>query len=661
MKSKKLNTGEDSEQVAERRKPLAGKSRKDDIEASTLDLKASREAALNIIEDLYIEIDQRKKAEEKYRQLFDQMIDGFALHEIICDEAGLPVDYRFIEVNEAFEQLTGLKASEVTGKTIREILPGIELEFIEHYGKVALEQIPVRLTMHARNLKKTYDISVYSPYKGAFATVFEDVTEKIAGAEIIRNTKDFYNSILDSVINGVWVTDHNDTIFYVNKGMSAIAGIPVEQILSVNTLYGFPADTLQSFRPYYQKAKERLKVVRYPAVRVITPAGRLSYQSGWLIPIIKEGAYDGMICTVEDVTENKLAEDALRSSEERFRNITEQVSEIIFMTDNTGYITYISPQVISVFGYSALEMTGEHFIRFVDETDYQKAMSAFKTSMKTNSRVQNFPARMKRKDGSVFIGEVSSNGFYVDGRSDGAIGVIRDVTERKNAEEAIRRSKETMEELHRHLTEVRENERADISREIHDQLGQSMTALKLDLNWVQEHIATDPESRAKLASMIDLASATIRDIQRISSELRPGILDDIGLAAAIEWYAEEFEKRSGIKVHLNLDEVQAESDQKNLTIFRVTQESLTNVIRHANAKKVKISLSEIKENIILEIKDDGVGMPEEKVNSPRSLGLLGIRERVAQSSGILVISSRPGSGTSIRITIPAGDEEIENR
>ena len=132
-----------------------------------------------------------------------------------------------------------------------------------------------------------------------------------------------------------------------------------------------------------------------------------------------------------------------------------------------------------------------------------------------------------------------------------AIGVEES---RKQAEEEIRKSKKLLEDLHKHLNEIRENERALISREIHDQIGQSLTALKLDLNWMHKYINTNPEAVAKLEGMIELVSNTIKDVQRISSDLRPGILDDLGLVSAIEWYCDEFEKRTGIKCNLKLDD-----------------------------------------------------------------------------------------------------------
>lgn len=226
------------------------------------------------------------------------------------------------------------------------------------------------------------------------------------------------------------------------------------------------------------------------------------------------------------------------------------------------------------------------------------------------------------------------------------------ITEQKKAAAEIQKSNEIREQLLRHMTEIRENERAVISREIHDQLGQSMTALKLDMNWLQGNVTMNSEIKEKLSGMVALITATISDVQRISSELRPGILDDLGLAAAIEWYAEEFENRTKIHVIMNLDEVQTNSNQKNLALFRVLQEALTNVIRHAKAKTVKITLHENDQHIFLEIIDDGIGIAPEKIKSIRSLGLMGMQDRVKQAGGTMEILGGEVPGTIIRICIP---------
>jgi signal transduction histidine kinase len=168
----------------------------------------------------------------------------------------------------------------------------------------------------------------------------------------------------------------------------------------------------------------------------------------------------------------------------------------------------------------------------------------------------------------------------------------------------------------------------------------------------------NPEAAAKLQDMIELVTGTIKDVQRISSDLRPGILDDLGLAAAIEWYCDEFEKRTGIRCSVTLDDSIFGDPQKNLIFFRVLQEALTNVIRHANASSVTIKLHHTQKGITLAIMDNGIGITREKVESAKSLGLIGIRERIRQFGGKVGISSEKGQGTKLTVFIPQKEKTM---
>lgn len=220
------------------------------------------------------------------------------------------------------------------------------------------------------------------------------------------------------------------------------------------------------------------------------------------------------------------------------------------------------------------------------------------------------------------------------------------------AEAEVIKMKESLELLNRHLDEVRETERAAIAREIHDQLGQSLTALKIDVNYLHDKMADASEEQSKLELMSGMITEMIKDVQRIASELRPPILDDLGLVSAMEWYIREFEKRTGVKCRTNFDSVQFPMEKKNLTLYRILQEALTNVSRHSGAKKVEISLSQVSNLVSFEVADNGTGFDSNKIDSFTSLGFLGIRERLKQHEGHLEIETSPGKGTRLKITLP---------
>ncbi len=205
---------------------------------------------------------------------------------------------------------------------------------------------------------------------------------------------------------------------------------------------------------------------------------------------------------------------------------------------------------------------------------------------------------------------------------------------------------------------VREDERTVVAREIHDQLGQALTALKMDLAWVMRRASGGELSgkalAERLANMSTAADGIIEEVRRISSALRPGVLDDLGLVAAMEWQAQEFEKWSGVPCNVSAPTLgDVELDREIATnLFRIFQESLTNVSRHAQASCVDVTLERVGDRLLLELKDDGLGMPPSVANRPVSLGLLGIRERARRLGGKATIEGAPGAGTTVHVEVP---------
>jgi signal transduction histidine kinase len=231
--------------------------------------------------------------------------------------------------------------------------------------------------------------------------------------------------------------------------------------------------------------------------------------------------------------------------------------------------------------------------------------------------------------------------------------------ERRRAETELKRSQELFRNLSTHLQEVREEERTRIARRIHDDLGQSLTALKIDIAWLNNKLTEERDIiREKLKSMVALIDQTVQTVRKVSEDLRPGILDDFGLPAAIEWQAEEFQKRTGIECQTVFypDDFVLNKEQST-NLFRIVQESLTNVIRHAEATKVEISINEKDGILLLEIQDNGKGITEASIADSRSFGLIGIKERVRSLGGAVTITGTPNAGTRLSVKMPTSERK----
>lgn len=236
------------------------------------------------------------------------------------------------------------------------------------------------------------------------------------------------------------------------------------------------------------------------------------------------------------------------------------------------------------------------------------------------------------------------------------LSILRDVTELREKEHALEESKAELRALAGHLQDVREEERTRLSREVHDVIGQQLTAIRLGAGWFGRHATDDPEVQERLTDLRQTIDETIRQVRRIATDLRPGVLDDFGLASAVEWQAGRFEDRTGIECLVDVHGA-AEPPTDNATaVFRVLQEALTNVVRHAEASRVSITLVLAPGRVRLVVTDDGRGFDSSR-RRRQSLGLLGMRERAATHGGTLEVTGTPGVGTVVECTMPYASAE----
>jgi PAS domain S-box-containing protein len=391
-----------------------------------------------------------------------------------------------------------------------------------------------------------------------------------------------------------------------------------------------------------------LEVIASDGARVWIAVKESSSRSG-------SGKRLSRVIFVEDITERRRTAGQLLFQ----TSLLDHVRNAVIATDAEGRIVYWNKFAEKLYQWRSEEVLGRNVVEVtVPEGGANRAVEIFQTLMEKGSWEGEFT--VKRKDGVTFAAHVVDATMRdATGQVSGYIGVSMDITERKRAAEEIQHSQEQLRALAARVEGVREKERAHIAREIHDELGQALTGLKIDLSWAANKIAEEPPSKRrapiveKIGAMIESVDATIQHVRKITTELRPRILDEFGVAAAIEWQARDFQTRTGIHCHFfsNVERITL-NDERATAMFRIFQEALTNILRHAHSTRVDVSLMQDRDGLRLEVKDDGKGIPNAKVFDAHSLGLLGMRERAALARGQLSVRGIRGKGTTVVLWLP---------
>ena len=382
--------------------------------------------------------------------------------------------------------------------------------------------------------------------------------------------------------------------------------------------------------------------------------GNLKYWRRTETPIVENGMLVRVWGITRDLTQLKQAEQSLHESAERFRITFENAGTGMALVDVQGYVVKSNPALQEMLGYSEEELGGVAFTEFTHPDDRALDWRLYQELFAGKREKYEIEKRYIRKDGRTIWGHLIVSVFRdADGTPQYAVGMAEDITERKQVEEELRNSRNKLRALAGRLQRVREEERTRVAREIHDELGQALTAVKLDLSSLTRELKAGQRERAK--AVLKSVDETIQSVRRISTELRPAILDAAGLVAAVEWAAEEFEARSGTQCRFELPSGDVVIDPECATaLFRIFQETLTNVARHADATRVQVRLAQGDNATVLDVRDNGKGVSEEQLSAGSSLGVLGMRERARLLGGELSISGEAGKGTTVTVRIPRG-------
>lgn len=474
-----------------------------------------------------------------------------------------------------------------------------------------------------------------------------------------KQMEEQFQTLVDSIPFGLSLIGKNGTYGYVNAKFTEMFGYTLEDVPTGEEWFEKAYPDPQ----YRQKALtcwlDDLRKLEFGEVRHRT-----------FVVTCKNGAKKGIqfravtltdgrqLVTYEDITERNQMFKALRESEEFSSSLLINSPHPIVVINPDTSIRYVNPALEKLAGFSCGELIGKKipYPWWTEETlqkitsDYWKAMSG---------EMERFEELFQKKNGERFWVEVTARRVISNGEFKHFLSNWANITERKRAEEQLVKLSEQLRNLSAHLQSAREEERTRIGREIHDDLGQALTALKMDICWLGKRLTKSQESLCeKTESMSRLIDVTLQSVRRISAELRPRLLDDLGLAAAIEWQAQEFQKVTGIKCKVTFDPGDITLDhERSTTIFRIFQETLANVFHHANATRVVASLKKGDNQVVLEVSDNGKGITPEQISDPKAFGLMGVRERAHFWGGVVKISGVRGKGTIVMVRIPLSKGE----
>ena len=567
-----------------------------------------------------------------------------------------------------------IQSSVILGKQLCEIFPGEIGENLQgQIEKVIESHSPLTIDNEIAWGGETFWFSehvfpVYDEFEHVhrIAKFSRNISERKKIEEALRESETKYRILFENAREAILSIDPDGMIINANSASAFLLGFnSTLQMIHQPLKPCFTSPDL--FDDILHKAKKEGVVERFET------------------SLHKRGQSSGELQVIGSITQQSDAGDTLNHYEVLFMDITERKqneerlqSLLMFQNEmldtpavwinsiNTkGYVTFWNRAAERVSGYSRNDVIGSDSmwqLLYPDPKMRKRIMNKILGLKNRQDRIENWETRIRRSDGEERI--ISWRIGVLEDAEMQVIGMIAlgaDVTQSKEIEQALKDSKDLLRNYSAHLQIIREEERTMIAREIHDELGQALTALKMDVSWLRKKLNAEEEPiTQKTQTMTSLIDQTIQTVKRISTELRPGLLDDLGLTAALEWQVEEFIKRTNIPCNLKIHpEEMLVSGEISTVVFRIFQEALTNIMRHAKATQVDVSFTQKDRFLELMIKDNGIGISIGQLNHPNSFGLIGIKERAQHLGGVVEIVGVPNKGTTIQLSLPLSSNGSE--
>jgi len=609
------------------------------------------------IQSSSIDITERKRAEqalrisgERYRLLFESSDDAILLTSPDGRiHAANPAACRMFQRSEA--EICQVGRNGIVDTTDPRLQ--ISLEERENTGKSRAELTFIRSDGQPFPGEMTSVVFQAEDGQPRTSMIIRDITERKRVLVALHESEAEYRSLFENSIMGISQALPDGRLIRANAAYAHMYGYenPDEMIAKVTNI-----------KQLYANPEDRKDVLRVLAAKGVMEPSEMTVarRDGTLIIILvssrevrdSEGNLRYYQAELVDITERKKMEEKLVERESRLSALFDSAGYSISLAKN-GIQILGNPAFVKLFGYKDThELIGKPVVDTIAPEERNRIVKYIAERANDKEAHNHYEIKGLRRNGTTFDMEVMIS-TYIFNNEIYTVGFQNDITERTQAEKALAQSRDQLRALAAYYQTAVEDERTAIAREIHDEFGQSMTALKMDLSWLARRLPEKDERAERIKGMDSLVDDSITLMRRIATELRPNLLDDLGLSAALEWQAHEFSRRTNIECSLDLAGYIPDLDQfLRTSLFRIFQESLTNVSRHAQATLVSVSLEQQGQALILTIRDNGRGITDEEKNDPRALGLLGLRERAARWNGTLVIHGEPGQGTTVTVCIP---------
>lgn len=576
----------------------------------------------------------------------------------------------YLACNPKFERFFGAKEKDIIGKTDYDFVDREQADFFRLNDKKAIaagqpvmneEEIVYADDGHRERIETIKTVLLDENGKAAGVLgIARDITERQNMQRQLEENRTNLRSFFDSVENLLSVMDMQGTIIEVNESLRRKLGYSGKELIGKNILDLHPEQ-------YHQQAKETVRQMAEGKIK--TCPLPLIAKDGHHIPAetyVVKGCWNGqeaIFGVSKDISE-------LKESEEKFAKAFRSSAALMAIsTIEGGRFIEVNECFLQTLGYRKEEVIGKTSTElglFVNLNQREEV----KQRIQKQGFARDCELQICTKQGEVLDALFNADMLVLQDNQY-FLTVANNITELRKSQNELRKAHDTLEEkvqqrteqlqksqqqlreLYSRLQTVQEQERKQISREIHDELGTVLTGFKYDLAWVQRKLA-NPSAviTEKINAMSAAVDAIIETVQQICAQLRPGLLDDMGLAAAMEWQAEKFAAMGGFASETKLDKNIDIHQECSTALFRIFQELLTNILRHAKAGKIEVSLTQQNSNVLLEVRDNGVGITQKQISDNNSLGLIGIRERVTIYGGTFEIKGSPEKGTIATVTIP---------